>query len=190
MLAIRKRSYERYISKTMVSKAFKRVKQNKGEAGVDNQSIKEFESNIKLNLYRIWRRMASGSYFPPPVKGVKIPKKNGGERTLGIPTVSDRIAQMVAKQYLEPRLEKIFHKDSYGYRPRKSALEAIGVVRKRCWKYTWVLEFDIKGLFDNIDHSLLMKAVKHHVKEKWVLLYIERWLKAEGRQVLITKERG
>ena len=189
MLAIRKRSYERYISKTMVSKAFKRVKQNKGEAGVDNQSIKEFESNIKLNLYRIGRRMASGSYFPPPVKGVKIPKKNGGERTLGIPTVSDRIAQMVVKQYLEPRLEKIFHKDSYGYRPRKSALEAVGVVRKRCWKYSWVLELDIKGLFDNIDHSLLMKAVRHHTipKEKWVVLYIERWLKAEmikGKEVI------
>ena len=120
--------------------------------------------------------MSSGSYFPPPVRAVSIPKKSGGERILGVPTVSDRIAQMVVKQLIEPDLDPIFLSDSYGYRPNKSALDAVGVTRKRCWKYDWVLEFDIKGLFDNIPHDLLLKAVRKHVKCKWALLYIERWL--------------
>jgi group II intron reverse transcriptase/maturase len=122
--------------------------------------------------------MSSGSYFPPPVRAVSIPKKSGGERILGVPTVGDRIAQMVVKQLIEPQLDPIFLKDSYGYRPGKSALDAVGVTRERCWKYDWILEFDIKGLFDNISHELLLKAARRHIKCKWALIYIERWLKA------------
>lgn len=166
------------IPKKIVFQAYKRVKENKGAAGIDNQTIKEFEENIKDNLYKIWNRMSSGSYFPLPVKVVEIPKKNGGIRRLGVPTVEDRVAQMTAKIYFEPMVEPYFHEDSYGYRPGKSAIDAVGITRKRCWKYNWVLEFDIKGLFDNIDHKLLMKAVKKHTNEKWLILYIERWLKA------------
>jgi len=162
----------------MVWEAFKKVKERGGAGGVDGQSLADFEADLENNLYRLWNRLASGSYFPPAVKAVPIPKKSGGERILGIPTVSDRIAQMVIKQAIEPKIDPIFHPDSYGYRPGKSALQAVGKVRERCWRYNWVLEFDIKGLFDNIDHTLLMKAVKHHVNEKWALLYIERWLKA------------
>ena len=166
------------ISKQIVYEAYKRVKANKGSAGVDNVTIEDFEANLGDNLYKIWNRMSSGSYYPQPVKLVEIPKKSGGKRGLGIPTVSDRVAQMTAKMYIEPRLEQTFHEDSYGYRPNKSAIEAIGQARKRCWKYDYVIEFDIKGLFDNIDHTLLMKAVKKHVREKWLILYIERWLRA------------
>lgn len=131
------------ISKTVVLEAYKRVKANKGAAGIDEESIEEFESNLKKNLYRIWNRMSSGCYFPPPVKVVEIPKKNGGVRTLGVPTVADRVAQMTAKMYFEPLVEPVFHPDSYGYRPRKSAIDAVAVTRQRCWKYNWVLEFDI-----------------------------------------------
>ena len=166
------------ISKNLVMQAFELVKENNGAAGVDQQSIVEFEENLKDNLYKIWNRMSSGTYFPPPVKAVPIPKKSGGERILGIPSVSDRIAQMVVKLTFEPCVEPIFLPDSYGYRPNKSALDAVGVTRTRCWKYDFVLEFDIKGLFDNIDHDLMMKAVRKHTDNKWVLLYIERWLKA------------
>lgn len=165
------------ISKTVVWEAYKRVKANKGAAGVDDESIEEFETNLKDNLYKIWNRMSSGSYFPPPVKAVEIPKKNGGVRVLGVPTVSDRIAQMTVKIYFEPLVEPYFYDDSYGYRPNKSAIDAIAITRERCWRYDWVLEFDIKGLFDNIDHDLLMKAVRKHTDCKWILLYIERWLK-------------
>ena len=136
------------IPKRLVYEAFKAVKANAGAAGVDKQSIEDFEAKQKDNLYRIWNRMSSGSYFPPPVKAVTIPKKNGGERILGVPTVSDRVAQMVVKRVLEPKLEAIFLPDSYGYRPGKSALDAVEITRKRCWQYDWVLEFDIKGLFD------------------------------------------
>ena len=166
------------ISKWEVWEAYKRVKANQGAAGVDGQSIAEFEEELKDNLFKIWNRMSSGSYFPPPVRRVEIPKDNGGTRPLGIPTVADRIAQMVAKRYLEPILEEYFHPDSYGYRPKKSAIEAVGVARQRCWRYDWVLDLDIKGFFDNIDHGLLMRAVRKHTDCKWVLLYIERWLKA------------
>ncbi|RLI59573.1 MAG: group II intron reverse transcriptase/maturase, partial [Candidatus Asgardarchaeum californiense] len=142
------------------------------------QSLGEFERNLKDNLYKIWNRMSSGSYIPPEVKAVEIPKKSGGVRVLGIPTVSDRVAQMVVKLILEPKLEPIFLDDSYGYRPNRSALDAIGITRQRCWKQDWVLEFDIKGLFDNIDHKLLMKAVEIHTDIPWIKLYIKRWLVA------------
>lgn len=166
------------ISKQLVVKAYKAVKANAGAAGIDEQSIMDFEKNLKNNLYRIWNRMSSGSYIPVAVKAVAIPKKNGGQRILGVPTIADRIAQTVVKIVFEPSVEKVFLNDSYGYRPNKSALDAVGVTRQRCWKYDWVLEFDIKGMFDNIDHELLMKAVRKHTDIKWVILYIERWLKA------------
>jgi RNA-directed DNA polymerase len=177
------------ISKKVVYEAFLRVKANKGSAGIDEESIEEFELNLKDNLYKLWNRMSSGSYFPPAVKAVDIPKKAGGTRTLGIPTVTDRIAQMVVKLYFEPSVEPYFHEDSYGYRPRKSAIQALEITRKRCWKYNWVLEFDIKGLFDNIDHVLLMKAVEKHTNIKWVKIYIERWLKAPFQTKEGIKER-
>ena len=166
------------IDKRRVYEAYKAVRSSKGGAGVDGQTIEAFEADLKSNLYRIWNRMSSGSYFPPPVRAVSIPKKSGGERILGVPTVGDRIAQMVVKQLIEPDLDPIFLKDSYGYRPGKSALDAVGVTRKRCWKYDWVVEFDIKGLFDNISHELLLKAVRRHIQCQWALIYIERWLKA------------
>jgi RNA-directed DNA polymerase len=165
------------ISKNLVMQAWKLVKENNGSAGIDQQSITDFEKNLKDNLYKIWNRMSSGTYFPPPVKAVPIPKKSGGERILGVPTVSDRVAQMTVKLIFEPCVEPHFLPDSYGYRPEKCALDAVGVTRTRCWKYDWVVEFDIKGLFDNIDHDLLMKAVRKHTDNKLVLLYIERWLK-------------
>ena len=145
---------------------------------MDKESIELFAQDLENNLYKIWNRMSSGSYLPPPVRAVPIPKKSGGQRILGVPTVADRVAKTVVKLVIEPTLEQVFLPDSYGYRPGKSALDAVGVTRKRCWQYDWVLEFDIKGLFDNIPHPLLMKAVRKHVQDKWVLLYIERWLKA------------
>jgi len=166
------------ISKQLVYAAFKAVKANAGAAGVDKQSIEDFETDLQDNLYKIWNRMSSGSYFPPPVKAVAIAKKQGGERILGVPTVADRVAQMVVKMTFEPAVEPIFLADSYGYRPGKSALDAVSVTRQRCWRSDWVLEFDIKGLFDNIDHALLLRAVHKHTACKWVRLYIERWLKA------------
>ena len=166
------------IEKRLVYEAYKAVKSNRGAAGVDEQSIEQFEADLSRNLYKIWNRMSSGSYIPPPVRAVSIPKKSGGERILGVPTVADRVAQMVVKQAIEPILDPIFLADSYGYRPNKSALDAVGVTRKRCWKYDWVLEFDIKGLFDNLSHELLLRAVRKHITCKWALLYIERWLKA------------
>jgi len=164
------------ISKKMIWKAYKLVKANNGSAGIDGVNIEKFEGNLKNNLYKLWNRMSSGSYFPSPVMAVEIPKKSGGTRRLGIPTITDRIAQMTAKMYVEPSVEPVFHKDSYGYRPQKSALDAINQARKRCWKYDYVIEFDIQGLFDNIDHGLLMKTVVKHVEEEWIRLYITRWL--------------
>jgi RNA-directed DNA polymerase len=181
------------ISKQLVVQAFKAVKANAGAAGVDRETIEDFERDLKGNLYKVWNRMSSGSYFPPPVKAVAIPKKNGGQRILGIPTVADRVAQMVVKLTFEPAVEPIFLPDSYGYRPGKSALDAIGVTRERCWRYNWVLEFDIKGLFDNIDHELLLRAVRKHTECKWAILYIERWLKAPlqlADGTLVERTRG
>lgn len=165
------------ISKHQVLAAYKKVRANKGAAGIDQETIAEFEKDLKNNLYKIWNRMSSGSYFPPAVKAVEIPKKNGGIRVLGIPTVADRIAQMVVKMYFEPKVEPYFLEDSYVYRPNKSAIDALAITRQRCWQYDWVLEFDINGLFDNINHDLLMKAVRKHTDSKWEILYIERWLK-------------
>ena len=166
------------ISKREVWEAYKRVRANKGAAGVDKQSIVEFETDLENNLYKLWNRMSSGSYFPKPVLRVEIPKANGGIRPLGVPTVTDRVAQQVVKQRLEPELEKHFNPNSYGYRPGKSALDAVGKVRENCWRNNWVLDLDIKGFFDNIDHNLLMKAVRRHTDEKWAIVYIERWVKA------------
>lgn len=171
------------ISKHVVWEAYKRVKANKGAAGVDGESLAQFELQLKRNLYKIWNRMSSDSYFPPPVKEVERPKKDGGKRSLGVPTVSDRIAQMVVKLYIEPEIDSHFHSDSYGYRAGKSAKAALAVTRKRCWQYDWVVEFDIKGAFDNINHALLMKAVKQHVREDWLVLYIERWLTAPVKKL-------
>ena len=181
------------ISKRVVLEAYKRVKANRGAAGVDKESITDFEKDLKDNLYKIWNRMSSGSYFPPPVRVVEIDKKGGGQRRLGVPTVADRIAQMVAKIYFEPEIEGIFHPDSYGYRPNKSALDAVGMARKRCWRYDWALDLDIKGFFDNISHELLMRAVGKHTQCKWLLLYIERWLKAPMQLAdgtLISRDKG
>ena len=166
------------IPKQTVWDAFQRVKANKGAAGVDEETIGEFEKDLKGNLYKIWNRMSSGSYFPPAVKAVEIPKKSGGVRILGIPTVSDRVAQMVVKMHFEPKVEPIFAADSYGYRPGKSAIDALRITRERCWRYDWVIELDIRKLFDRIDHELLMKAVGKHTDSAWEILYIERWLKA------------
>ena len=166
------------IPKREVWEAFKRVKANQGAAGVDGQSILEFEADLSNNLYRLWNRLSSGSYFPPPVKRVEIPKADGGKRPLGIPTVADRVAQEVARRYLEPVLEPVFHADSYGYRPGKSAIDAVRKARERCWRYDWVLDLDIKGFFDSLDWELLLKAVRSHTDCRWVLLYVERWLRA------------
>jgi RNA-directed DNA polymerase len=181
------------IPKALVWEAFQRVKANGGSAGVDDESIEEFEKNLGDNLYKLWNRMGSGSYLPPPVKAVPIPKKSGGIRTLGVPTVADRVAQTVVKMVLEPLLEPVFDDNSFGYRPGRSALDAIALVRRRSWEYDWVVEFDIKGLFDNIDHELLLRALRKHCNTPWVLLYVERWLRApmetgEGRRV--ARERG
>ena len=166
------------IPKELIVKAYKKVKSNRGTYGIDKESLEYFEKDLKNNLYKIWNRMSSGSYLPPEVRGVPIPKKSGGLRMLGIPTVADRIAQAVVKLVLEPLLEPIFHENSYGYRPGRNALDALEIVRERCWMNPWVVEFDIKGLFDNIDHELLMKALRKHCNIPWVILYIERWLKA------------
>lgn len=166
------------ITQNMVLQAYKLVKANKGAGGIDKVSMEMFDRDWKNNLYKIWNRMASGTYFPPPIKAVSIPKKSGGTRILGIPTIADRIAQMVVKQSIEPNVEPYFYQDSYGYRPNKSALDAIEITRSRCWKYDFVLEFDIVGLFDNINHELLLRAAEKHSRNSWELLYIKRWLVA------------
>jgi group II intron reverse transcriptase/maturase len=174
--AVRAKPYS--ISKQDVWNAYKRVKANRGAAGVDGQSLAAFEEQLSKNLYKLWNRLSSGSYFPLPVRRVEIPKADGKMRPLGIPTVADRIAQMVVTQYLQPILEPLFHENSYGYRPGKSAKDALGVARQRCWRHDWVLDLDIKGFFDSIDHELLMRAVRRHTSCQWVHLYILRWLRA------------
>jgi RNA-directed DNA polymerase len=182
------------ISKWNVWKAYQRVKANQGAAGVDGESMDQFERDLKRNLYKIWNRMSSGTYFPPPVRAVDIPKAGGkGVRTLGVPTVSDRIAQTVAKMYLEPNVEPLFHPDSYGYRPKRSALDAVATCRERCWKYDWVIDLDLKSFFDTIDHDLVMRLVSRHTDERWVLLYVERWLKAPLQKedgTVVQRDRG
>ncbi len=181
------------IPKREVWEAYKRVRANQGAAGVDGQTIADFEADLANNLYKLWNRLTSGSYFPPPVRRVDIPKSDGKTRPLGIPTVADRIAQMVVKRHLEPMVEPKFHPDSYGYRPGKSALDAIGVARQRCWRYEWVLDLDIKAFFDSIEPELLMRAVRKHTDCPWVLLYIDRWLKAPVQMPdgsLVGRERG
>jgi len=166
------------IAKRLVWEAYERVKANRGAAGVDGQSLAAFRKDLKGNLYKIWNRMSSGCYFAPPVRLVEIPKADGKKRPLGIPTVADRIAQMVVKLTLEPTVDPKFHRDSYGYRPGKSALDAVGVARKRCWQMDWVIDLDIRDFFGSLDHGLMMKALKHHTDQKWIHLYVERWLKA------------
>lgn len=181
------------ISKWAVWEAYRRVKANKGAAGVDEQSIEEFERDLQGNLYKLWNRLSSGSYFPPPVRAVEIPKRDGSPRMLGVPTVADRIAQTVVRGYLEPGVEPHFHPDSYGYRPGRSALDAVGVCRERCWRRDWVLDLDIRSFFDSVPHDLVLKAVAHHTDRGWVLLYVERWLKAPLQHEdgsLVERDRG
>ena len=181
------------ILKQMFGNAFSDVKANRGSAGIDGQSITDFEKDVENNLYKLWNRMSSGSYIPPPVKVVEILKSDGGIRKLGIPTVGDRVAQMVAKMYLEPVVDPLFHENSYGYRPNKSAHQAVEMTKQRCWQYSWVIDMDIKGFFDNIDHELMMRAVKKHTTSKWLLLYIERWLKAPAQLAdgtIVERDKG
>jgi RNA-directed DNA polymerase len=165
------------IPKQLVWEAYEKVKANKGAAGVDGCSVEDFEEDLRGNLYKIWNRMSSGTYFPPPVKAVEIPKP-GGTRILGVPTVADRIAQTVVALALEPRTESIFHDDSYGYRQRRSALQAVERCRQRCWKKDWVLDLDVQKFFDSVDHSLMVKAVEANTSQRWVVLYVRRWLVA------------
>jgi RNA-directed DNA polymerase len=181
------------ISKWAVWEAYRRVKANEGAAGVDEQSITEFEGDLKGNLYKLWNRLSSGSYFPPPVRAVEIPKRDGSSRVLGVPTVADRIAQTVVAAYLEPGVEPHFHPDSYGYRPGRSALDAVGVCRERCWREDWVLDLDLESFFDSVPHDLVLKAVARHTDWRWVLLYVERWLKAPLQREdgsLVERDRG
>jgi RNA-directed DNA polymerase len=169
------------ISKRLVWEAYKGVKANQGAAGVDAESVEQFERKLAANLYKIWNRMSSGTYFPAPVRTVAIPKKDGGQRQLGIPTVADRIAQRVVALYLEPLVEPQFHPDSYGYRAKRSAHQALSVARERCWRYDWVIDLDIRGFFDHLDHALVLRAVRKYTACRWVLLYIERWLTAPAQ---------
>jgi RNA-directed DNA polymerase len=181
------------ISKRVVWEAYVRVKANQGAAGVDGESIEEFERDLKRNLYKLWNRMSSGSYFPPPVRAVEIPKKGKGVRVLGVPTVADRIAQTVVRSYLEPEVEPHFHPDSYGYRPGRSALDAVATCRKRCWKKDWVIDLDVRAFFDTIPWDLMLKAVSKHTDLPWVLLYVQRWLEAPLQMedgTLVQRDRG
>jgi RNA-directed DNA polymerase len=166
------------ISKQLVWEAYRKVAANKGAAGVDGQSIAEFERDLKGNLFKLWNRLSSGSYFPPPVRAVEVPKKAGGIRVLGIPTVADRIAQTVVCMVLEPEAEQVFHPDSYGYRPGRSALQAVATARLRCWENDWVIDMDIQAFFDTVPWDLVLKAVRRHTRQAWILLYVRRWLEA------------
>jgi RNA-directed DNA polymerase len=182
------------ISKWEVQSAWEKVRANKGAAGVDGCSLEEFEADLKNQLYKIWNRMSSGSYFPPPVLAVEIPKPHGGGvRILGVPTVADRVAQTVVAARLEREVEPIFHSDSYGYRPGRSALDAVGTCRARCWKRDWVIDLDIQKFFDTVPWDLVVKAVEAHTDQPWVLLYVNRWLRAPVQQTdgtLIERDRG
>ncbi len=181
------------VSKRMVYNSYLKVCSKNGSAGIDKETIEMFDENLSSNLYKVWNRMSSGSYFPPAVRTVLIPKKQGGTRPLGIPTVGDRIAQGVVKDYLEPILEPLFHFNSFGYRPGRSAHDALAQCQDNCIHHSWVVDLDIKGFFDNISHEWMMKMVAHHTQEKWVLLYTERWLKAGIEQAdssIAGREKG
>jgi RNA-directed DNA polymerase len=181
------------IPKMLVWEAYVKVRANKGAAGVDGQSLADFEKDEKCNLYKIWNRMSSGTYFPPPVRAVEIPKAGGGVRVLGVPTVADRIAQTVVAMTLEPEVEPVFHEDSYGYRPGRSALDAVAKCRARCWQSQWVVDLDIQGFFDNVPHDPILRAVAKHTDKPWVLLYVRRWLTAPIQQAdgtLVVRDRG
>lgn len=181
------------IPKTLVWNAYQRVKANKGAAGVDGQSLAEFEQDEKNNLYKLWNRLSSGSYFPPPVKAVEIPKRGGGVRILGVPTVADRIAQTAVAMVLNSQVEQVFHQDSYGYRPGRSALDAVEVCKQRCWGQPWVIDLDIQGFFDTVPHEPIVAAVGRHTELPWVLLYVKRWLTAPVQQAdgtLLRRDKG
>src|SRR4051812_36305531 len=181
------------VSKEMVYNSYLKVCSKDGAAGIDRETIEMFNKDLSSNLYKVWNRMSSGSYFPPPVRTVLIQKKQGGMRSLGIPTVGDRIAQGVVKDYLEPIVEPLFHVSSFGYRPGRSAHGALEQCQQNCYKYAWVVDLDIKGFFDNISHEWMMKMVGHHTQQKWVLLYTERWLKAGIQQEdgsIAVREKG
>jgi RNA-directed DNA polymerase len=181
------------ISKWAVWEAYRRVKANKGAGGVDEQSLREFERDLAGNLHKLWNRLSSGSYLPPPVRAVEIPKRDGSSRVLGVPTVADRIAQTVAAAYLEPEVEPRFHPNSYGYRPGRSALDAVGVCRERCWREDRVVDLDLKSFFDSVPHDLVLRAVARHTDQRWILLYVERWLKAPLEREdgsLVGRDRG
>jgi RNA-directed DNA polymerase len=184
------------IPKRMVWEAYQRVRANKGAPGVDGVTIEQFEQDLQGNLYKLWNRMSSGSYFPPAVKGVEIPKAGGrGVRLLGVPAVADRVAQTVAAMALEARTESIFHEDSYGYRPRRGALDAVAKCRLRCWKKDWVIDLDVQKFFDSVPWDLMVKAVEANItaSQKWVLLYVKRWLAAPVQLpdgTLAVRDRG
>ncbi|MGH8711281.1 MAG: group II intron reverse transcriptase/maturase [Burkholderiales bacterium] len=181
------------ISKWAVWRACEKVKANKGAGGVDGQSMEQFEQNLKGNLYKLWNRLSSGSYFPPPVRLVEIPKKDGGVRPLGVPTVADRIAQTVVAAELEKTVEPLFDPDSYGYRPGRKAHDALEICRRRCWEFDWAIDLDIKSFFDSVDHQLVMKVVAFHTDQRWILLYVQRWLQAPLQRpdgTLVARDRG
>ncbi|MEQ9036107.1 group II intron reverse transcriptase/maturase [Gracilimonas sp.] len=175
------------ITESQLMSAWRKVKAARGSGGVDGKTISKVEEQLSNELYKLWNRMASGSYHPQPVKAVSIPKRDGSERWLGVPTVTDRIAQQVIKDVLEPELEKVFHPNSYGYRPNKSTHQAIAKCSKRCWERAWVVDLDIKGFFDNLDHDLLIKALERHTNQKWLIMYVKRWLKAPVKQPEINE---
>ena len=182
------------IPKSLVWQAWKRVKANGGAAGADGVTIEAFEKDLGSSLYKIWNRMSSGTYFPPPVRAVEIPKASGGTRVLGVPAVGDRVAQTVAALALEPRAESVFHHDSYGYRPGRGALDAVGTCRQRCWEKDWVIDLDVRKFFDSVPWDLVVKAVQANTPEqRWVVLYVRRWLAApiaDARRDLAERDRG